>query len=415
MIFFYLLIAIMPFVRHSLWNETMIAGVTLNKFLGIVCLFVAFAHYAARPTAPRFFQTVQSRLFVVFGLATMISFVAAGPTVYGEAVEASPIGTWVSLLLLLFVTLSLLSWLDRLRYALLSLVGGLAFASLHSIREWAGVGMMGDYRPGWVTGDPNYFALSALLSLPLSLLLAQELEQRLERAFCLACFAVTLFAFILAGSRGAFFGLLVSFMVVAWHSRHRSRYLAVGAILIAALLVVAPSSPFSRLLHPTQGDQESTEVRTALMWAGLNMFEHHIWTGIGVGNFKVLVGLYGNPDESLMNVAHNTYLEVAAELGIFGFLTFIAILGFSLLSLRRVRLVTRGRASETKLINTAARALEAGLLGGCVTILFLSAANIRIMWFVVILSMCLPPLAPRAGRRPAAPPTVTRAPASVTR
>ncbi len=400
MIAFYLLVAIMPFVRHSLWNETKFAGLTLNKYLGILCLVIGLANYLRRHRPVRLFKTTQSRLFLLFGLVTMASFSIAGPPV---DVEVSPTSTWVSLLLLFFVASALIGSTNRLRYTLLALVGGVAYASLHTIKEWINGGMMAGDRPGWVTGDPNYFALSALLCLPLGLLLAQELEGRAERAFCWLALGVTLFAFTIAGSRGAFFGLIASFLMLIWHSSHRRRYLVIGTVLLAVLLVVAPTSPVSRLLNPNYADQESTDVRTALQWAGLAMFEDHAWTGIGVGNYKFLVKQYGPRDEELVNVAHNTYLEVAAELGIVGIGLFSAIFVTSLASLRRVGRDARSLGPKGKLLSLTARGLEAGLIGGTLTIVFLSALHVRILWFVIILSMCLPRLIAQLKARPSPP------------
>ena len=122
------------------------------------------------------------------------------------------------------------------------------------------------------------------------------------------------------------------------------------------------------------------------------MFKQHFLTGIGVGNYKAMIHLYGDPNATLENVAHNTYLETATEMGILGLLVFAAILFFSWLSLRRVRIATQTRPDDTRVINTAARGLEAGLLGAVVAICFLSALHVRLLWFVVILSMCLRPL-----------------------
>ena len=146
------------------------------------------------------------------------------------------------------------------------------------------------------------------------------------------------------------------------------------------------------LLTPMQFDQESTDIRATLFWAGLEMFKQHFLTGIGVGNYKAMIHLYGDPNATLENVAHNTYLETATEMGILGLLVFAAILFFSWLSLRRVRIATRTREGDTRVINTAARGLEAGLFGAMVAICFLSALHVRLLWFVVILSMCLRPL-----------------------
>ncbi len=399
MIAFYLLVAIMPLVRHPLWSETKVGDLTLNKYLGVICLIVALFHLSQRHTRPRFFVTLQSKLFIVFGLATMASFALFGPV--NMPVEVSPLSNWVSFILLFFTTVVLVDSLRKLRLVLLCLIGGVAFASAHLIREWIGIGAMGGARPGWVTGDPNYFALAALLCLPLGLLLAQQHRPLWERLLCWFSFALTLFAFTLTGSRGGFLGLLVGFVAVAWQSRQRSRFLILGSSALGVLVIAAPTSPLARLLYPGHPDIASTDVRTALFWAGLNMFEQHAWTGIGVGNFKTLVGTYAIADEKLANVAHNTYLEVAAELGILGLLAFVAVIFSSIWTLHRLRLQLAG--GRNPLLYAAANALEAGLLAGSVAIFFLSALHVRIMWFVVILSMCLPSMAAaivQRGRRP---------------
>jgi len=56
------------------------------------------------------------------------------------------------------------------------------------------------------------------------------------------------------------------------------------------------------------------------------------------------------------------------------------------------------------MINTAARGLEAGLFGAMVAICFLSELHVRLLWFVVILSMCLRPLTFEAMEATAASP-----------
>jgi O-antigen ligase len=138
-------------------------------------------------------------------------------------------------------------------------------------------------------------------------------------------------------------------------------------------------------------------VRSELLEAGLRMFGDHMWFGVGVGNYKPLIGAYAGSDVELKHLAHNTYLEVAAEQGLFGLSLFLMILGLTLRSLRRTR--KQGAASRDVLVSTAAGAIEIGLLGGAVAMLFLSALHVRLFWFMVALSACLPSLT--AARRPA--------------
>lgn len=86
MMLFYLLVAIMPLVRHSLWSEFM-SGLTPTKYLGIICLGVGLFHFGSRSIPVRRFETVHARLFVLFALLTMGPFLIAGPK---DSLETSP-------------------------------------------------------------------------------------------------------------------------------------------------------------------------------------------------------------------------------------------------------------------------------------------------------------------------------------
>lgn len=385
MIAFYLLVAVMPLVRHSLWSETHFAGLTLHKYLGVICVVIALCHLNKPGVRPSFLHSLQSKLFLLFALATLASFEILGPET--SSIETSHLANWVSFVLLFFTTIALVDSLARLRLVLLSLIGGVAFASAHLIRESIAYGFAAGSRPGWVTGDPNYFSLSALLALPVALLLGLNSPSRWERLFCWTCVGLTLVAFAQAGSRGGFLGLVVSYCAFVWGSRRRRLLLVLALPILALFVLVTPTSPLARLFAPSQPDQESTAVRTALFWAGLDLVQHHPWTGIGVGNFKTLVGAHTAEHTHLRNAAHNTYLEVAAELGVLGLVAFLAILLTTLGTFRTVR--RQVYSPPLPLLRTAAHGLEIGLLGAIVAIGFLSALHVRMLWFVVILSMVL--------------------------
>lgn len=395
---FYLLIAVMPLVRHQFWSYTSLAGLTMNKWLGVAALLMACLHLTTRQTPVRPFRTAQSSLFVVFGVVIMVSFLLRGPEKI--AVEASPVGNWVSFLLLFFMAFVLVDSRWRFQWTLFFTIGGVTFASLHLLREWQAYGRMASgVRPGWVTGDPNYFALAALTCLPLAFLFAEARLPQWQRLSVRGCLAVILVAFVLAASRGGLLGLGVSFLVVAWHSRRRAQFLAVGGVGLLLLVLVAPTSPLERFLNPGHADITSTETHAVLLQAGLRMFQEHFVLGVGVGNFKSMIEQYADPEWSkLTAVAHNTFLEVACELGIFGLLLLLAILFFTFRTLRQVRIATaRGR---DPLLHLAARGIEAGLAGACVAMLFISALHSRLFWFLIILAMCLPAVPAPAKRRP---------------
>lgn len=391
---FYLLVGIMPLTRHWFWSETMVAGLTMNKLLGLLCLAIACLEYLSRHKSVEAFRMPQTRLFICFALVTIASFLTRGPS---TSLQDSPVANFVSFLLLAFITLVLVNSVDRLRWTILFLIGGLVFVCLHAIREWQAGGLSADARAGWVGGDPNYLALSILLVLPIAHALAFRSERRWERLFCLFSLGIMLLAFMIASSRGGFIALLATVVFIAWRSGQRIRYLAVGGPLFAVLLVLSPSSPLGRFLEPRTGDQSSNLVRIELLKAGVKMFAENMLVGVGVGNFKPLVGSYGGPNTEvqLKHLAHNTYLEVAAEQGTVGVLMFVALLYTALRALRRIR--QQPTTSVDPLVQLTAAGVEGGLVGAATALLFLSALHVRLFWFTVMVSACMPALAPAAA------------------
>ena len=114
MIFFYLLVGAMPLVRHPIWAEINIAGLTLYKWVGLFAAVAAVMQFLAVPRRRRMFRSVQSRLFVVLGLLMMGSFLVGGSSV---AIEQSPFGNWSSFIGLFFMMSILLVSRRRLRWA----------------------------------------------------------------------------------------------------------------------------------------------------------------------------------------------------------------------------------------------------------------------------------------------------------
>jgi O-antigen ligase len=395
---FCLLVAVMPLVRHGFWSFTSLAGLTMNKWLGLVALLCACVYVTTRRTAPQPFRTPQGVIFVVFGVSVILSFLLRGPE--KTAVEVSPVGNWISFLLLFVMIVIFLDTRRNLKWTLFAAIGGVAFTSLHLLREWQAYGGMGaGVRPGWVAGDPNYFALSALTCLPMAFLFSEVRLPPLQSVAVRTCLFITVVAFVLAASRGGMLGLITAMILVAARSRRRAQYFGVGFAVLLVLLLIAPTSPIRRTFDPGTADISSTAAHEALLWAGLRMFRENVMLGVGVGNFKRVLEPYLGPDDPRIDhVAHNTFLEVGAELGIVGFVLLLALVVLTFRTLNQVR-----RASahgRDPLLHLTSRGLEASLAGACVAMLFVSALHSRLFWFVIIVSMCLPSIPAPTRRRP---------------
>lgn len=391
-ILFYLLIAVMPLIQHPLWG-LQVGGITLLKYLGGATLLYALVYLAVgRRSAPRFAQAGQSLWFVFlacWGMASYLFLGAPGP--FGQ----SPFMIYFSLVQLFFITMVLVDSARRLRFVVLSIVGSVAFASLHSLREWQNAGFAAGYRPGWVSGDPNYFSLCAVLAIPLGVQLAAAQKDPWAKWFCWICIIVTVPALLIAASRGALLGLAVTFVAAVARSRHRVRVAVVGAVVCLPLLLAIPSSPLRRLIQPTRSDSESSGHRLSTWRMGVRMALDNPLTGVGVGNFKASAPDYRLPDEEVDReyIAHNTYLQIWAEMGVPGLVAFLGILWGTLRTARRVR--RRTKSLKRSLTREVAFGIELGLLGFAVAIFFVSAEAQKMFWLLVFVSACLPPLAHR--------------------
>src|SRR6266446_603718 len=302
MIVFYFLVGIMPLSEHHIWGR-LVGEFTVFKYIGGACVIYSVVHLVARRSAPPYFCTWQARLFIIFCLMATESFFFKG--LPGEF-QFSILLSYVSFILLFFITVTVVDSLSRLRWVMLVAIGSVAFASLYMIREWQNYHTLyADFRPGWVVGDPNYFTISALLTLPLAFHLMLGSRRPWERVFCAGCFLVTVLAVTLGASRGGFLGLVVAFLFVVWHSRARLRNLVVAGGLVLPLCLLLPVSPLGRLLHPSGSDKGAEDARTVVWQAGLRMIEAHPITGIGLGNFKPVVREYEPADNPVDHIAHN--------------------------------------------------------------------------------------------------------------
>jgi O-antigen ligase len=129
------------------------------------------------------------------------------------------------------------------------------------------------------------------------------------------------------------------------------------------------------------------------------MFQENWLTGIGVGNFKALAPSYQEPGQTVQAIAHNTYIQLLAELGIFGLLAFGGTLVAAFASLQRT--ATQALRLRSGLLYHSASGIQGGLIGYAVGAFFVSAEYQRLLWFMVFVSICLATLTRRAARQAA--------------
>jgi O-antigen ligase len=391
MFLFYILVMASPMPNHPLFEEPL-AGLTAVKWLGIVCCIYAFVKLLKNPRRPAFLKSWPARFFLLLFVISTVSFMTLSKT---DGLSFNPMFTYVSYVLLFFTTICLVNTYEKLRTTLLAVIAGEAWASLYVIREFQVSGGT-NMRPGYVAGDSNYFATCAVLVMPLAFYLAKMKVSRLQRCFCLTSLALMAIAFTLASSRGALVGLCVAILFMVVRSGQSRRTAILAALLLVPLLLFAPSSPLSRMLHPAYGDVLGEQIRRDFWKVGLDMVRDHPVTGIGLGNFTAQSYTMTQGVLGKQGIACNTFLEVAAELGIPGLFVYGGVLIGALWSAGKLRVEAKRRADAFLLY--AGDAIQAGLIGFSAAAMFVSAEYQKPFWIVVALTATVPTLIRRQSR-----------------
>jgi O-antigen ligase len=117
------------------------------------------------------------------------------------------------------------------------------------------------------------------------------------------------------------------------------------------------------------------------------MIVHDPLLGVGLGQFKAMVDQYQNDETEIASMAHNTYIEVAAEMGLPIFGVWCVMIGSCLGILRKAG--RRAREARVRLIRAAALGIEAGLVGALFCIAFISAEFEKGLWLFIFLSITI--------------------------
>jgi O-antigen ligase len=401
----------MPFLRHAFWNAEFGPGLTVTKLSGAICLIYALIYLARRHGIPRYFVAPQAVLMIVFFGYAAFNWVSTGWQ--STTVDLiNPIYMYFSTLIFFFITMTIIDSVKRLYWSCMVAVGSVAFASLYMLREWQkGIAAYGEgYRPGWVVGDANYFTVAALAVMPIAFELIIVAESKLQKAYAIVCTILTFAAVTLGASRGGFLGIVLMVTYLLARSRKPLRNFLVVFVLALPVLLFAPNSPINRFFHPDAGDQASVGKHLVGWQAGLNMIRKHPIGGVGFGNYKAVVTRYDKSGEVRLDphVAHNAYLEIAAEMGIPAIVIFWVFLGTAFFSAGRTRKLAMARGAPV--LAALALGSQASILGTCVGIFFVSGQYTRLVWFVLCMTMVMPLLVPARASAKLELPKVTQAP-----
>jgi O-antigen ligase len=257
--------------------------------------------------------------------------------------------------------------------------------------------------------DPNQLAAVLVAGSVLSLGLARAWSREpLASGAAAAAGGFCLFALFLTASRGGLLAI-AAVAVAAILFGGRWRWLAAGIAVMIGLAgflyfsTLAPQDARDRLTEVSRGQAGEKESRVTIWAVGRRMFEANPVHGVGAGNFSdaavkyvVRPGEAPRSDRLLLApaVAHNSYLEVLAELGLVGGALFGALLAFSLgAALRAAQLFQKLKDARMEALS---RALLIAMVGILVADFFISEEAGKQLWLVLGLGPAFLGIARRA-------------------
>ena len=353
---------------------------------------VTSSRHRASQRARTLDQPAWSRHPVILG--AMVGFVALGMMSASWAVNEAQVRTIVERLLteaLMFVAIGVFLMRTRQYVALASTV--LVAGVLSTLAGMA----IGNEEFGRLVGtftDPNEYAAAMVVSIALGYGALGVARSSLGRGACMAGMAICAYGIMASQSRGGLIALVVSAVVIVLSSRGRERVRLLGASSLAvaaaiAMLVVTPMG--QQLLDRVNHDGSSG--RDDLWEIAYSQFKDEPVHGVGLGNYPAVAARYISATiqhSELVNnnaprTVHNAYLEIAAELGIAGLVTFgTFVFGSLLLCVRGLRRARRLGEPDTVRMGRAVLAATIGLLASC---MFLSGQYNELLW--AMLAACV--------------------------
>jgi len=187
-------------------------------------------------------------------------------------------------------------------------------------------------------GHPNSLGGVAMGSLPFVAFYFPRFRNWIIKGGLLAVACTSIICVIYSGSRTAYMGMLT--LVIWWwfQSPHKARFAVAMVVCGAVALAVLPDEYIERFQsiggHEAEGN--SKETRIVILEDALTILAENP-LGVGVASFPAVRKIRFNRSQD----THNLYLEVATNLGVQGFIIFMALVTAMMMAFRRTAFAFR--------------------------------------------------------------------------
>jgi O-antigen ligase len=272
-------------------------------------------------------------LALTFLLLLFVQMIISIPFAMGWRMQAfqmvfSSFAKGVVVAVLIALLVETLPQLRRLLFVQAAAVSFMALSSL-AMHHTAGGRLIG--AAGGIFENSNDLAINVAVNLPLCFAFLLGARGGLRKAIWAIPVAGMLGVVLLTYSRSGFLALMMAGIVCLWEFGIKGRkfhLIAAGVAAVVLMMAFAPAHYFTRLESIYAGrikgsaDHGSEEGRKELFQLSMSLMAQHPLVGVGPGNFPIVTGKW--------LVAHNTYSEMGAEVGVPALVLFLLVLGAGL-------------------------------------------------------------------------------------
>jgi len=298
-------------------------------------------------------------------------------------------GNFIRCIVVFIVMVNVVRTKARLKgMLLLALAAGL-WLSLGAINDYRlGLSTVEGYRVtgrgGGIFGNPNDMALFLVTVVPVVIALGFN-SRRLPGKLFYAGSAILMFiAIALTYSRGGFLGVLVGLGFFAWrvNPRRRVAIIIAGCLGVGIFLVLVPgySIRLISIVFPSLDPVGSSDARRGELFRSLYVAIRHPLLGIGMGNYAPEMSHRGL-------VSHNSYTQVASEMGMAALVFYTMFIVTPLKKLGQIARETLDVKDHSHFYYLAI-GLQASLLAYMVSSFFASVAYLWYVYYAVGFAIC---------------------------
>ena len=296
----------------------------------LLWLIIAILEFRSELHKKLIAKTPVAKQLVFFGFALLLSTIFSVDPYYSHAVLLERFLGYI-------VFFCFGSYLVKFKHYLSVLIGAVIFAGF-----FMGVGGMWDYFHiemlrlhtsfGYIVSHARFL----ILYIPLCFIMSLYSKNKILKIGAIISIILLFPCLLFNAARAAWVAIAVSLVIISFFNNRKISFF----VLIFIMIVIAVSVFFL----PAQLKHRALTTINPLTWGervplwkiAIRMFNDHPIFGVGLGMNEKLFSSYWKPSVLFPNFrywhVHNNYLEIAAETGIVGLLSFLSVFGVFLKS-----------------------------------------------------------------------------------